>query len=251
MSDEKPNGRKLSRRDLFRVTGAAGAGLGDWPGPRGRRPHGARPHRRRAGPRRGRPKIPDRGLPRRSPGRHSDRPAGAPALRGPGPRYGRSIRGARPPTGVTEAAARLTLGETAGEENSSQFLPPDDTGEAFGLSPARLTLTFGFGPSFFEKDGEDRFGLASRRPEALAPLPLLTGACSTRGVRTGTCASRLARTTLRWRSTRCGTSSGSRAGWPSCAGASSGSGGRRARARRSRPRATSWTSWESRTAPTT
>ena len=224
MSDEKPNGRKLSRRDLFRVTGAAGAGLGDWPGPRGRRPHGARPHRRRAGPRRGRPKIPDRGLPRRSPGRHSDRPAGAPALRGPGPRYGRSIRGARPPTGVTGAAARLTLGETAGEENSSQFLPPDDT---------------------------DRFGLASRRPEALAPLPLLTGACSTRGVRTGTCASRLARTTLRWRSTRCGTSSGSRAGWPSCAGASSRSGGRRARARRSRPRATSWTSWESRTAPTT
>jgi deferrochelatase/peroxidase EfeB len=27
MSDEKPNGRKLSRSDLFRVTGAAGAGL--------------------------------------------------------------------------------------------------------------------------------------------------------------------------------------------------------------------------------
>ena len=27
MSDEKPNGRKLSRRDLFRVTGAAGADL--------------------------------------------------------------------------------------------------------------------------------------------------------------------------------------------------------------------------------
>jgi len=69
----------------------------------------------------------------------------------------------------------MTRGETAGEENFSQFMPPDDTGEALGLSPARLTLTFGFGPSFFEKDGEDRFGLADRRPEALAPLPPLTG----------------------------------------------------------------------------
>jgi deferrochelatase/peroxidase EfeB len=69
----------------------------------------------------------------------------------------------------------MTRGEAAGEENSSQFMPPDDTGEALDLSPARLTLTFGFGPSFFEKDGEDRFGLASRRPGALAPLPLLTG----------------------------------------------------------------------------
>ena len=27
MSDKNPEGRKLSRRDLFRVTGAAGAGL--------------------------------------------------------------------------------------------------------------------------------------------------------------------------------------------------------------------------------
>ena len=44
----------------------------------------------------------------------------------------------------TEAAARMTRGESAGEENSSQFMPPDATGEALGLSPARLTLTFGF-----------------------------------------------------------------------------------------------------------
>ena len=69
----------------------------------------------------------------------------------------------------------MTQGKTAGDENYSPFLPPDDTGEAFDLSPARLTLTFGFGPSFFEKDGQDRFGLADRRPDALAPLPPLTG----------------------------------------------------------------------------
>ena len=73
------------------------------------------------------------------------------------------------------AAARVTQGRPAGEENRSEYLPPDDTGEAMGLSPARLTLTFGFGPSFFERDGEDRFGLASMKPGALAPLPPLTG----------------------------------------------------------------------------
>jgi deferrochelatase/peroxidase EfeB len=54
-------------------------------------------------------------------------------------------------------------------------VPPDDTGEAFGLSPARLTLTFGFGPPLFERGGEDRFGLAGRRPEALAEIPPLPG----------------------------------------------------------------------------
>lgn len=75
----------------------------------------------------------------------------------------------------SEAAGRMARGETAGDENFSEFMPPDDTGEAFDLSPARLTLTFGFGPSFFEGDGGDRFGLADRKPEALAPLPPLTG----------------------------------------------------------------------------
>lgn len=73
------------------------------------------------------------------------------------------------------AAARMRAGEPAGEDNYSTFLPPDDTGEAFDLSPARLTITFGFGPTFFEKDGEDRFGLKSRRPAALAEIPPLPG----------------------------------------------------------------------------
>jgi deferrochelatase/peroxidase EfeB len=45
----------------------------------------------------------------------------------------------------------------------------DATGEARELAPARLTLTFGFGPSLF--GGEDRFGLADRRPAALASIP--------------------------------------------------------------------------------
>jgi deferrochelatase/peroxidase EfeB len=46
-----------------------------------------------------------------------------------------------------------------------------DTGEAFDLGPAGLTVTVGFGPSFFD----DRFGLAGKRPAALADLPALPG----------------------------------------------------------------------------
>jgi deferrochelatase/peroxidase EfeB len=75
----------------------------------------------------------------------------------------------------SEAGARMAAGEPAGPENYSPFMPPDDTGEAFGLSPARLTLTFGFGPPLFGREGEDRFGFAGRRPEALAEIPPLPG----------------------------------------------------------------------------
>lgn len=75
----------------------------------------------------------------------------------------------------SDAAARMCAGQPAGDENESPFLPPDDTGEAMGLSPARLTLTMGFGPTLFERDGEDRYGLASRRPAALSYIPQLPG----------------------------------------------------------------------------
>lgn len=50
-----------------------------------------------------------------------------------------------------------------------------DSGEALGLPPARLTVTFGFGAGLFIKDGKDRYGLASRRPEALVELPKFAG----------------------------------------------------------------------------
>ena len=76
----------------------------------------------------------------------------------------------------TAAAAALTAGRPYGAAAGGlPESPPDDTGEALGLSPARLTLTVGFGPTLFEKDGKDRFGLKARRPAALADLPHFPG----------------------------------------------------------------------------
>ena len=79
----------------------------------------------------------------------------------------------------TAAAARITQGLEVGETGAvggSPYAPPEDTGEALGLPPSGLTLTFGFGPSLFTTaDGVDRFGLAARRPAALEPLPRFAG----------------------------------------------------------------------------
>lgn len=98
----------------------------------------------------------------------------------------------------TEAAARMTTGGTAqpldaplhivgGDEGShsagaygadarlGRGAQAADSGEALGLSPARLTVTFGFGASLFIKNGQDRYGLAARRPEALVDLPKFPG----------------------------------------------------------------------------
>ncbi|MER6158657.1 iron uptake transporter deferrochelatase/peroxidase subunit [Streptomyces sp. NPDC001868] len=72
----------------------------------------------------------------------------------------------------TAAARRMTAGKAVGDGAYGGLAeaPPDDTGEALGLKPSRLTLTIGFGPSLFE-----RFGLAERRPEALVDLPQFAG----------------------------------------------------------------------------
>ncbi|MFE3041403.1 iron uptake transporter deferrochelatase/peroxidase subunit [Kitasatospora indigofera] len=77
----------------------------------------------------------------------------------------------------TRAAAAMTGGREVGSGAASGLpqAPPDDTGEALGLPASRLTLTVGFGPSLFEKDGVDRFGLRARRPEALIDLPRFRG----------------------------------------------------------------------------
>ncbi len=70
----------------------------------------------------------------------------------------------------TAAAALLTRGKDLGVDDGP-LAPPRDTGEAVGHDAARLTLTFGFGPSLFD----DRFGLTDRRPAALADLPRFAG----------------------------------------------------------------------------
>jgi deferrochelatase/peroxidase EfeB len=50
-----------------------------------------------------------------------------------------------------------------------------DPGEADGLGAASLTLTFGLGPTLFERDGEDVLGLRDRRPAPLDQIPTLPG----------------------------------------------------------------------------
>jgi deferrochelatase/peroxidase EfeB len=52
---------------------------------------------------------------------------------------------------------------------------PADPGEALGLGPAGLTITFGFGPSLFEGRKAEQLGLGRRQPSTLRPLPPFRG----------------------------------------------------------------------------
>ena len=92
----------------------------------------------------------------------------------------------------TSAAARMSRGATAepmdaglqtaaSSPESAAYSPPApsgqaaDSGEALDMGPHRLTVTFGFGPGLFSKEGHDRYGLAARRPEPLVDLPRFPG----------------------------------------------------------------------------
>ncbi len=79
----------------------------------------------------------------------------------------------------TAAAERMTGGGPAGPVgplDGAADLPPDDTGEAIGLSASGLTVTIGFGPTLFrDARGRDRFGLAARQPASLQALPHFPG----------------------------------------------------------------------------
>ena len=69
----------------------------------------------------------------------------------------------------TQATERMTVGKDVTDNGALPLnpeAPPDDTGEALDLSAASLTVTIGFGRSFF-----DKLGIADRRPAALADLP--------------------------------------------------------------------------------
>ena len=68
----------------------------------------------------------------------------------------------------TKAAENMCLGYPVNEPSSNKYNAPDDTGEAYDLGAAGLTISFGLGASFFEtEDGQDRYGLASIKPEKL------------------------------------------------------------------------------------
>ena len=75
----------------------------------------------------------------------------------------------------TDAAARLTSGQTAQPLVEAADVVAADLAEALGVAPSRLTLTFGFGPGLFMKQGKDRYGLAAARPDALVDLPRFNG----------------------------------------------------------------------------
>jgi deferrochelatase/peroxidase EfeB len=70
----------------------------------------------------------------------------------------------------TDAIARLTAGREVGDGAlpTVDLAPPDDTGEAQGLTAGRLTVTVGIGGSLL-----DRLGIA--RPNQLADLPHFAG----------------------------------------------------------------------------
>ncbi|MFC8501750.1 iron uptake transporter deferrochelatase/peroxidase subunit [Pedococcus sp. NPDC057267] len=74
----------------------------------------------------------------------------------------------------TRAAERMVAGEQAapgGVVGGGPYQAPADTGEAYDLDASGLTITIGYGPTLFD----DRFGLGSRRPVALQPLPAFAG----------------------------------------------------------------------------
>ncbi|MBB2912110.1 deferrochelatase/peroxidase EfeB [Streptosporangium becharense] len=69
----------------------------------------------------------------------------------------------------TAAAVQMTSAQEVGRGATGAALaPPDDTGEAIGLPASRLTLTVGFGPSFFDR-------LKLPRPAGFEELPRFRG----------------------------------------------------------------------------
>lgn len=75
----------------------------------------------------------------------------------------------------TAAAAQMTAGPARFDPKADLLRPSAESGAAVGLSPSHLTITFGFGAGFFEKEGQDRYGISRARPEALVDLPRFAG----------------------------------------------------------------------------
>ncbi|WP_040950594.1 iron uptake transporter deferrochelatase/peroxidase subunit [Gorillibacterium massiliense] len=73
----------------------------------------------------------------------------------------------------TKFADLSTRGGTA-ITGSNRLVPPADTGETLDLPAAKLTTTFGFGPSFFLSEGKDRFGIGKQAARYLQDIPRMS-----------------------------------------------------------------------------
>jgi deferrochelatase/peroxidase EfeB len=83
---------------------------------------------------------------------------------------------------VTGASATVPISVNAASLSSNAYADAtggsttDDSFEAYGLGPSRLTLTIGFGRSLFmSAEGKDRFGIGDNLPGALIDLPHFSG----------------------------------------------------------------------------
>lgn len=56
-------------------------------------------------------------------------------------------------------------------DSQNTTLPPNETSDADDLGIAGLTITFGFGPDFFSKNGIDRYNIAHNAPKYLHRIP--------------------------------------------------------------------------------
>ncbi|RAJ66435.1 dye decolorizing peroxidase [Streptomyces sp. Amel2xB2] len=72
--------------------------------------------------------------------------------------------------GRKQAAALLKRWSRTARDLMADASDPDATGAAFDAGPCSLSVTFGFGRTFFS-----RTGLEKQRPDALAPLPDFSG----------------------------------------------------------------------------
>ena len=109
----------------------------------------------------------------------------------------------------TYAASRMTQGlevTEGGAVGGSPLAPPADTGEALGLPPSGLTITFGFGPTLFRMPTAPTASASPpARPRPWRRSPASAATPSTRSRAAETCASRPAPTIRRWRCTRSAT----------------------------------------------
>lgn len=75
----------------------------------------------------------------------------------------------------TDEAARMCAGAAHFDPKADPNLPAQESGATVGIPASRLTITFGFGATLFEKNGQDRYALAKQRPQALVDMPRFAG----------------------------------------------------------------------------